>query len=52
MHENYFDSYCCSPPGKLSKILIKRNGRCSYSEYKKQGLTEKETVIVQVIVYI
>ena len=32
--ENYFDSYGCSPPKKLSKYIIKRNGYCLYSEYK------------------
>ena len=40
-NENYFDSYGCSPPKKLSKYIIKRNGYCLYSEYKIQGLTNK-----------
>ena len=31
--EIYFDSYGCSPPKKLSKFIIKRNGFCLYSEY-------------------
>ena len=39
--ENYFDRYGCSPPQKRSRIIIKRNGCCLYSEYKKQGLTRK-----------
>ena len=26
MNENYFDSYGCVPPKKLSKFIIKRNG--------------------------
>ena len=39
--EIYFDSYGCSPPNKLSKFIIKRNGICLYSEYKTQGLTSK-----------
>ena len=39
INEIYFDSYGCVPPRKLSKIDIKRNGHCLYSEYKKQGLT-------------
>ena len=39
--ENYFDSYGCSPPKKLSKFIIKRNSCCLYSEYKIQGLTSK-----------
>ena len=36
VNENYFDSYGCAPPKKLSKIIIKRNGHCLYSEYKVQ----------------
>ena len=36
MNENYFDSYGCAPPKKLSKIIIKRNGYCLYSEYQIQ----------------
>ena len=34
--ENYFDSYACSPPKKLSKFIIKRFGYCLYSEYQIQ----------------
>ena len=41
MNEIYFDSYGCSPPQKLSKFIIKRNGYCLFSEYKIQGLTNK-----------
>ena len=41
-NENYFDSYGCSPPKKLSKYIIKRNGYCLYSEYMIQGLTNKQ----------
>ena len=41
INENYFDSYGCSPPKKLSKFIIKRNSCCLYSEYKIQGLTSK-----------
>ena len=41
INENFFDSYGCSPPKKLSKFNIKRNRRCLYSEYKIQGLTNK-----------
>ena len=36
MTQNYFDSYGCSPPKKLSKFIIKRNGCCLYSEYQVQ----------------
>ena len=41
LNENYFDSYGCSPPKKLSKFVIKRNIYFLYSEYKIQGLTSK-----------
>ena len=33
INENYFDSYGCVPPKKLSKFIIKRNEYCLYSEY-------------------
>ena len=36
INENYFDSYGCAPPKKLSNIIIKRNGHCLYSEYQIQ----------------
>ena len=36
INENYFDSYGCSPPKKLSKFIIKQNGFCLYSEYQIQ----------------
>ena len=48
INENYFDSYGCVCPKKLSKFIIKRNGYCLYSEYQIQ----KMIVFVQVIVYI
>ena len=41
INEKYFDSYGCSPPKKLSKFIIKRNGYCLYSEHKIQGLTNE-----------
>ena len=41
INENYFDSYRCLPPKKLSRFIIQRNGHCSYSEDKTQGLTNK-----------
>ena len=41
-NENYFDSYGCAPPQKLSKLIIKRNGLCLYSDYKIQGVTNKK----------
>ena len=36
LNENYFDSYGCPPPKKLSKFIIKRFGYCLYSEYQIQ----------------
>ena len=36
INENYFDSYRCVPPKKLSKFIIKQNGYCLYSEYQIQ----------------
>ena len=36
INENYFDSYGCVCPKKLSKFNIKRNGYCLYSEYQIQ----------------
>ena len=36
IYENYFDSYGCVCPKKLSKFNIKRNGYCLYSEYQIQ----------------
>ena len=36
VNENYFDSYGVVCPKKLSKIIIKRNGYCLYSEYQIQ----------------
>ena len=32
INENYFDSYGCDSPKKLSKFIIKRIGYCLYSE--------------------
>ena len=34
INENYFDSYGCVCPKKLSNFIIKRNGHCFYSEYQ------------------
>ena len=36
VNENYFDSYGCVCPKKVSKFIIKRNGYCLYSEYQIQ----------------
>ena len=36
INENYFDSYGCVSPKKLSKFIIKQNGYCLYSEYQIQ----------------
>ena len=34
--DNYFGSYGCVPPKKLSKFIKKRNGYCFCSEYQIQ----------------
>ena len=36
INENYFDSYGCVCPKRLSKFILKRNGYCLYSEYQIQ----------------
>ena len=36
LNETSFDSYGSSPPKKLSKFIIKRNGHCLYSENQIQ----------------
>ena len=36
INENYFDSYGCVCPKKLSNFIIKQNGFCLYSEYQIQ----------------
>ena len=36
INENYFDSYGCMPPKKLSGFIIKQNEYCLYSEYQIQ----------------
>ena len=36
INENYFDSYDCVCPKKLSKFIIKGKGYCIYSEYQIQ----------------
>ena len=53
INKNYFDSYGCVPPKKLSKFIIKRSGHCLYSEYKIQGLTnERDSYCVSYCLYI
>ena len=49
MNENYFDSYGCVPPKKLSKFIIKRNGYCTYSEYQIQ---KKDSLCASYCLYI
>ena len=36
INENYFDSYNCVPPKKLSKFILKRNGYYLYFENQIQ----------------
>ena len=42
LDENYFNSYGCAPPQKLSDFNIKGIGACLHSEHKNQGLTNKK----------
>ena len=48
INENYFDSYGCVCPKRLSKYIIKRNGYV----YIQNIRFKKMIVFVQVIVYI
>ena len=41
INDNYFDSYGCVCPRKLSKFILKRCVHCLYSVYKIQGQTNK-----------
>ena len=41
LDKNCFVSYGCPPSQNLSKIIIKRNWYCLYSEKRTQGLTSK-----------
>ena len=36
INENYFYSYACVCPKKLSKFIMRQNGYCLYSEYQIQ----------------
>ena len=49
INQNYFDSYGCVSPKKLSKFITKRNGYCFIF---RMSNTKKMIVFVQVIVYI
>ena len=37
-NDNYFDSYGCVCPNRLSKVIIKRYGYCLFSEYQVQKI--------------
>ena len=53
INENFFDSYGCSPPNKLSKFIIKRYGLRLFSEYKIQGFTNrKDSYCASYVLYI
>ena len=41
INENFFDSYYCVCPKKLSRVILKQNGYCLYSENKIQSLSSK-----------
>ena len=49
INENYFDSNGCSPPKKLSKFVVKRNGYCLYSEYQIQ---KNDSLYIYIILFI
>ena len=49
INENYFDSYGCVSPKKLSNFIIKRNGYCFYSEYQIQ---KNDSLCVSYCLYI
>ena len=49
VNENFFDSYGCAPPRKLSKPIMKRNGHCLYSECKIQCLTNKRDSLCKLL---
>ena len=42
----------CSPPQKLSKLFIKQNGHCLFSEYKKQGLTSERKFLLCKLLFV
>ena len=46
INKNHSDSYGCVPPKKLSKFIIKRKGHCLNSDYKIQGLTNKNRFLL------
>ena len=52
INKNYFDSYGCVPPKKLSKFNIKRNGYCLYSEYQIQKIDSYCTSYCLSIIYL
>ena len=52
INQNYFDSFGCSPPQKLSRLITKRFVTCLFSENKIQSLTSRKNFFVQFIVYI
>ena len=52
INENYFDSYGCVPPQKLSKFNIIRNGYCLYSEYQIQKTDSFRASICLYILYL
>ena len=52
MNENFFDSCGCSPPQKLSKIIMKRNGHCLRSKYKIQGFIKKNSYWASFFLYV
>ena len=52
INQNYFDPYGCSPPQKLSRFIVKRNGNCLLSEYKIQSVTNNRVFYCAAFSYI
>ena len=51
--ESFFDSCGCSPPQKLPRLIIKRNGHCIFFEYQKKRLTNvKDSFCADYCLYI
>ena len=53
INENFFDSYGCAPPQKLTNFFIERSGHCFYSEYEVKGLkSERDSYCATYCLYI
>ena len=52
INENFFDSYGCVCPKRLSNFIIKRNGYCLYSEYQIQKNDSSRASYCLYIIYL